>query len=53
MSKEEMRKFIWQQVMLLTVDMQYKKSQFLKGKYEAYKEMWEELGGDMDEVEQG
>ncbi|SDJ61973.1 hypothetical protein [Paenibacillus naphthalenovorans] len=47
MTKDEIRKVIWQKTMLLTIEMQHKKTQFLKGKYAAFKEMWEELGRDI------
>lgn len=47
MDEKELRKLIWQKTMLLTIEMGYKKTQFLKGKYAAFKEIWEELGGDM------
>jgi hypothetical protein len=49
--KEEMRKIIWQKTMMLTIEMQHKKSQFLKGKYSAFKEIWDELGGDIQTIE--
>ena len=47
MTKEQMRELIWKKTMSVTIEMQYKKSQFLKGKYAAYKEIWDELGGDI------
>lgn len=48
MDKKELRKMIWQKTMTVSVEMQYSKSQFLKGKYAALKEVWEELGGDIE-----
>ena len=44
MTHEEMRKWVWQQTFLLTCE---KKTKFRDGKYAAYKEMWEALGGDV------
>lgn len=46
-TREEMRRFVWGQVLMLTSE---KKTKFRDGKYAAYKEMWEELGGDLDGV---
>lgn len=47
MTHEEMRKWVWQKTMRLTIEMGNGKTQFRKGKYEAFKEMWEALGGDV------
>lgn len=44
MTKDEMRKFIWKQCLLLTTE---KKTQFNKGKRSAYEDMWNQLGGDI------
>lgn len=46
MDEKELRKMIWQKTMLLSIEMGHRKTQFLKGKYAAFKEIWEELGGD-------
>ena len=49
MDEKELRKMIWQKTMLLSIEMGHRKTQFLKGKYAAFKEIWEELGGDIIE----
>lgn len=52
MTKGELRKIIWQKTMAVTIEMSYSKSQFLKGKHAAFKEIWEELGGDIEREEE-
>ena len=48
MTHEEMRKFVWKQTLLITTE---KKTKFRDGKFAAYKEMWEALGGDKHEAQ--
>lgn len=46
MTIEEMRKIVWNEALKVSIDMQYSKSKYLQGKYDAIKTIWEALGGD-------
>jgi|GEM_PF-3094687 len=49
---EELKDEVWKKVFALTVDIEYAKGyekKFLLGKFEAFKEVWELLGGEVQE----
>lgn len=48
---ERLKEHIWNKCMKLSIDMQYSKSKYLKGKYDALKELWLELGFDLKDTD--